>query len=421
MINSQSFKWKVIFGTRPVKHICLQSHSFMLKLEQGEIVFHQGKEYKISKVLKDLVHVIIRSTKTNEPEQVPIAELSVAEMTPDGEELPKDRPLDSFSESELEKARVRFEIIKPLIEEHYGDRKKLLEVAANKKIGRSTLYKWIAAYEATGHIGSLVDKEGRGGKGKMRIDKEVEKIVENVINDKLKKHGKSFASAYQEIKDQCLKNDYTIPHPNTIRNRFYQLSEFEKNKYRRGPRAAAQQHEPKVGHLPGAERPLQLTQIDHTILDVMLVDEIYRETLGRPWFTLMIDSGTRVPLGFYLSFDPPGAYGTGRAIVHAIMPKEKYLASLGVSVEWPCWGKMRKIKCDNAREFKGNMLKQSCLDYGVDIDFRPVKKPHYGGHIERMLGTFLTEIHDLPGATNANKELRQQFDPEKLAAMTLHE
>lgn len=393
----------------------------MLSLRPGEIVYYQGEEYRIGKIQNDLKHVIIRHSKTNQPEHVLITELSSPEAASVDEELPSVRPLDSFTEQELEKARVRFEIIKPLIEEHSGDRNKLLEVAKEKKIGRSTLYKWISAYQSTGHVGSLVDREGRGGKGKMRLDEEVERMIENVINDKLMKQGKSFNVAYQEIRDQCEKNGYEIPHANTIRNRFYNRSEFDKNKYRRGPRAAAQIHEPKVGHLPDAELPLQLAQIDHTLLDVMLVDEVHRKPLGRPWFTLVLDSGSRVPLGFYLSFDPPGAYGTGRAIVHALMPKEKYLASLGVSVEWPCWGKMKKIKCDNAREFKGNMLKQSCLDYGMILDFRPVKKPNYGGHIERWLGTFNKEIHDLPGATNANKELRMQFDPVKLAAMTLHE
>ena len=37
--------------------------------------------------------------------------------------------------------------------------------------------------------------------------------------------------------------------------------------------------------------PLELMQIDHTLADVIVVDEIDREPIGRPWLTLAIDVG----------------------------------------------------------------------------------------------------------------------------------
>jgi hypothetical protein len=57
--------------------------------------------------------------------------------------------------------------------------------------------------------------------------------------------------------------------------------------------------------------------------------------------------------GFY---DPPGAIATGLCIAHATLPKEAWLAKLGVGGQWPCWGLAARIHLDNAKEFHGEML-----------------------------------------------------------------
>jgi hypothetical protein len=35
----------------------------------------------------------------------------------------------------------------------------------------------------------------------------------------------------------------------------------------------------------------------------------------------------------------------------------------------------------------------------IAIDHRPVRAPHYGGHIERLIGTMMGKVHLLPGTT----------------------
>ena len=49
---------------------------------------------------------------------------------------------------------------------------------------------------------------------------------------------------------------------------------------------------------------------------------------------------------------------------------------------------MNTIHVDNAKEFRGNMLKMACKNYNINLEFRPIATPHWGGHIERLLGTF---------------------------------
>lgn len=210
------------------------------------------------------------------------------------------------------------------------------------------------------------------------------------------------------------------PHYNTIRSRVLAISEKERDKGRLGAKAV-NQHGAFPGHFPGADWPLAVVQIDHTKFDIMLVDDIHRLCIGRPWVTLAIDVFSRMVVGIYVSFEPPNGMSVGLCIAHAILPKEQWLVRLGLSTSWPCWGVMQRIHVDNGREFRGNMLQRACKEYSIDLEWRPVKTPHYGAHIERLLGTFNEEIHSLPGTTFSAPTNRGEYDSEGQAVMTMAE
>lgn len=76
---------------------------------------------------------------------------------------------------------------------------------------------------------------------------------------------------------------------------------------------------------------------------------------------------------------------------------------------------------DNAKEFRGKVLEKACQQYGIEIEWRPVARPYFGGHIERLLGTILGEIHGVTGTTFSNTRERQDYDSEEKAALTLSE
>ncbi|HTX85276.1 MAG TPA: transposase, partial [Streptosporangiaceae bacterium] len=101
-------------------------------------------------------------------------------------------------------------------------------------------------------------------------------------------------------------------------------------------------------------------QIDHTKVDIMLVDDITRACIGRPWLTLVLDVHSRVVAGLYLSLDPPSAAGTGLAVAHAILPKAKWLADRGVTLAWPVHGIPELIHVDNGREFHSRAFTRGC-------------------------------------------------------------
>jgi len=84
-------------------------------------------------------------------------------------------------------------------------------------------------------------------------------------------------------------------------------------------------------------------------------------------------------------------------------------------------GTPESLLLDNGREFHSNALTRGCQQYAIGISYRPPRTPHYGGHIERMIGTMMGKVHLLPGATFSNIEKKGDTDPESTAALTLEE
>ena len=149
-----------------------------------------------------------------------------------------------------------------------------------------------------------------------------------------------------------------------------------------------------------------------------MVDEEHRQPIQRPSLTVVIDVYSRMVLGFAIYLEKPSAFTAGLAIAHAVLPKEDWLAGVGVQAEWPCWGKMRTIHCDNAKEFRGTVIGRACQDHDIAVEHRPPREPRYGGHIERGFGTWLTRARRLKGTTFSNVEQKGDYDSEGRAIMT---
>jgi putative transposase len=268
----------------------------------------------------------------------------------------------------------------------------------------------------------LLPYQRSGGRGQSRLNADVEAIVQSTVEEVyLSKQKPSVQHTYTEVLRRCRNAGLTPPHPNTVRYRIRQLSDKVRLKQREGSRASAEKYAPLFGMFPGADWPLAVVQIDHTPVDLILVDDIHRRPVGRPWLTVAIDVFSRVVVGFYVSFDSPGAMAVGLCLAHAILPKETWLAKHQITTPWPVWGVMNVVHTDNAKEFRGRMIRKACENYGIDLHWRPVARPHYGGHIERLLGTFNHDIHALPGSTFSNPAERGAYNAEQKAALTLSE
>lgn len=164
--------------------------------------------------------------------------------------------------------------------------------------------------------------------------------------------------------------------------------------------------------------------MDHTQVDVLLVDTVHRDLIiGRPWVTMIICALTRVILGFYLSMTHPNVITVQLALVSAILRKDSFFNPMKTDPDvYPFCGVPSQIYTDNAAEFISQELITKCARHGIDWDHRPIGKKWYGGIIERVIGVFMVRgVHFLPGATGSNVEERQSFESELNACMDIHE
>jgi putative transposase len=150
-----------------------------------------------------------------------------------------------------------------------------------------------------------------------------------------------------------------------------------------------------------------------------VVDEHVRQPIGRPWLTLALDVASRAVLGFYASLDAPSLVSVAMVLTHAVLPKVNWLADRKLDVPWSMAGIPDLLHLDNAPEFDSELLCRGAQEYGMEIEHR--RKPHFGGHIERFIGTMMGAVHVLPGTTFSNVAEKGDYCPEKAAHFTLSE
>ena len=58
---------------------------------------------------------------------------------------------------------------------------------------------------------------------------------------------------------------------------------------------------------------------------------------------------------------------------------------------------------------------------GSRCEYRPPGMPHFGGIIERLIGTMMQMVHELPGTTFSNPGERGEYDSDGTAVLTVAE
>jgi len=332
------------------------------------------------------------------------------------------RSLDGLASEDLAEAKRRFAIIKPLVRCERRREEDVLRIAEANGLCRTTIYDWIRLYEGRRLMSDLAPKR-KGRKMPKRLTPEVEAIITSVIDEHyLSKQKKTGEEVIAEVHRRCrvakLDNQ---PCAGSIRARLRAIHPREKVLRREGKKAAHDKFGAVKGHFPGADVPLAVVQIDHTLLDIIVLDEEMRLPIGRPWLTLAIDVFSRMVFGYHLSLDHPSAFAVGLCLCHGMFDKVQELERLGIKGEWPVWGKPRMVHADNGKDFRSYTIQDTLDEYDIRYEFRPPKTPHYGGHIERLAGTLGKKIHALPGATFSNPKQRGEYKSEAQAQMTLRE
>lgn len=391
----------------------------ILDLSIGTPVIHAptGKDYIISRQYNsDLIEAV--SSVTGRVEILQIVELSAKHNA--AKIVATD--LDDILPQDWEVAKKRFETIQPILNGTTQGRVAIKEYANHINVSVTTLYRWVRQYNTTETLISLLPQKEGFPEGGSRLSPELETIIDEVIKEYyLTPQRLSIYKIIDEVNTRCSQKKINKPAESTIRRRIKRLCEKKVLRGRGQRKKADNKFKPVVGQYPPTTYPLEVIQIDHTPVDIILVDDVTRKPIGRPWVTIAIDVHTRMVCGYYFSLDAPSETSVAMCIAHAALPKENWLSAKGVDGEWKVWGLPRKIHVDNGADFRTETLKQACLTYNIAIEYRPVRQPHYGGHIERLIGTFMNKFHQIRGTTFSNIHQKQDYDSEKYASLTFDE
>lgn len=173
------------------------------------------------------------------------------------------------------------------------------------------------------------------------------------------------------------------------------------------------------GHLvERPTRPMERVEIDHTVVDVVLVDEVTGLPWGRPTITIAVDCFTGCIVGLYMSAEAPSLNAVLGCLRHTCLPKNSDSPEME-GLDWPCFGIPRALVCDNAAEFHSRGLIHLALELGIEIPYCGVGQGSQKGKVERTLGMMSKMLfHQLPGTTMSRYEDLGAYDPDRAAALT---
>lgn len=189
---------------------------------------------------------------------------------------------------------------------------------------------------------------------------------------------------------------------------------------REGAEAVRMKYRVAIGRV-NTQAILERIEIDHTPLDIIIIDLVTGLALGRPWITVAIDQYSRMIVGFYISIGAPSANSLLQCLRRAILPKEDLLSQWAdIKHPWPAYGIPQLVAVDNGPDLHSTGFEQACLEMSIVMLFCGSKVSWQKGAIERFIRTQNVDlIHTLPGTTFSNPQERGDYPSEKQACLDM--
>lgn len=261
-------------------------------------------------------------------------------------------------------------------------------------------------------VGIVPRISARGNRSR-KVSSEVIVVMNEVIDTEvLTAFQPKVPICYGKVRNLCAERGLLPPSEKTFRAEIKRRKEEAVVLARQGRRAVYgitefQWHMDQATPRHG-ERPFEIGHIDHTELDVELVDSRTGANLGRPWLTILLDAHTRLVLASFLTFDPP-SYRSCMAVIRNAVRRH---------------GRIPKtIVVDQGSDFESLYFEALLARLGAHKKSRPAAKGRFGSVIERFFGVNNQAfVHNLRGNSQALQKPRSMspsHDPRTLAVWTL--
>ncbi|MBO8383477.1 hypothetical protein IDZ91_06990 [Pseudomonas aeruginosa] len=115
----------------------------------------------------------------------------------------------------------------------------------------------------------------------------VERIIRELLQKRfLTKQKRSLAAFHREVAQACKTQKLPVPARNTVAPADCRTTPGENRPAAGAGRTLPVPCKARVAFRPKSPLPLEQVQIDHTVIDLIVVDERDRQPIGRPYLTL---------------------------------------------------------------------------------------------------------------------------------------
>jgi len=354
------------------------------------------------------------------------------------EEIIEDRINLAFGDYSIELqdiAKKRFKYVKALERLPRQEQQEAITVQAKKMRDKTppslvNARRWVKKFIKSGRIiNALIPNYAARGNKKERYCAEIVEIAIDALRNEYLDNHKTLEETLSAVrvairqanKERPSTNQLTMPKRKFLTLLLNDLDAYEVMSARYGKAYASRHFRSALHSDEDLYELLSRVEIDHTVLDLIVVDPKSLLPLGRPTITKALERRTRSILGFCISFEPPGYVQVMQCLKHAIMPKD-YVKSKYPNIinPWECMGIPDGIVVDNGLEFHSKDLDAATFSLLIGIRYCPVKQPWWKGAIERYFKTMNQGlIHGLPGTTFSNPKEKKDYNSEKMAAIPL--
>jgi putative transposase len=340
---------------------------------------------------------------------------------PDPASVLSKLPIAAIPADEWDEAHRRAVILRELQSLDVGRTQAVREAALRMGVSERQLWRMAKDFEKTNTVTSLLPASPGRKAGSRLLDSRVEQIICELIDSVFLVPERPTVKALKErIDAKCRAEGLAPPSHGALSRRLESYRTKEHESKRLGRKKAKYTYDPMPGHVE-VTACLERVEIDHTPLDVIVrSDDALCDFAARPWLTVAMDVYSRCILGIHIGFEPPSALSVALCLSHAVSPKNPE-EEFGVPIPWPMCGLPTTIVVDNGKDFVSKAFQRGCDEKNIILQYRPVGSPHYGGAIERLIGSMVGQCHILPGTTKRSVAERGDYVSAKHASMTLRE
>lgn len=200
----------------------------------------------------------------------------------------------------------------------------------------------------------------------------------------------------------------------TLERRFASVDQYTKDFLRFGEEWASRNNAQFV-RVARPDFPLDVVDIDHTTLNIVVFDDEVPVSFGRPDIIVFRDRHSGCVIGFHIGFEAPSFAGFIAGLKHSVYPKDP--RSMPGGVTWPWYGMPLRIGVDQATHFVGGDMNHAARQLGFQIIEYQAGHPWEKGALEKLfsiLGSKL--IYRLPGSAAQSPDERKKYEEDAAMA-----